>query len=204
MLAVDGIKCCTKCEESKPVSEFGKNAKTLDGLFHWCKPCSRAQTAQWRAANLERNRENSRAWRAANPGAQADACRRSRLKHGDKRRAEVSAWFREHPELAALYENRRRARSEGASGSHTVEEFRDLLQHYGGKCAYCGAPATCRDHVIPLKRGGSDNITNLLPACASCNSSKRTRQIWEWRPELMWRGDITARLNGQPSIRLSA
>lgn len=42
-------------------------------------------------------------------------------------------------------------------------------------CVYCGAPAEHMDHVIPKAQGGSDDPTNLVPACASCNIKKGAR-----------------------------
>jgi 5-methylcytosine-specific restriction endonuclease McrA len=50
-----------------------------------------------------------------------------------------------------------------------------------GICVYCGGPATSMDHVIPRCRGGSDDPTNLVPACQSCNASKRELTPDEWR-----------------------
>lgn len=37
-------------------------------------------------------------------------------------------------------------------------------------CHWCqNAPATQADHVIPVHEGGTDNLDNLVPACATCN-----------------------------------
>jgi 5-methylcytosine-specific restriction endonuclease McrA len=33
------------------------------------------------------------------------------------------------------------------------------------------------DHIIPLKRGGADNLTNKAAAHAECNSKKRARLV---------------------------
>jgi hypothetical protein len=49
-------------------------------------------------------------------------------------------------------------------------------------CAYCG----CRpgsehlhvDHLVPVSRGGSDNIENLCCACETCNSRKSNAIIF--------------------------
>lgn len=42
-------------------------------------------------------------------------------------------------------------------------------------CAYCGAPATTADHVVPITLGGSHELDNLVPACSHCNTSKLNR-----------------------------
>ncbi|WP_073925916.1 HNH endonuclease signature motif containing protein [Streptomyces sp. CB03911] len=41
-------------------------------------------------------------------------------------------------------------------------------------CFYCEGPLTDMqlDHVIPLCRGGADDPSNLVPACARCNGAK--------------------------------
>ena len=35
-----GTKICSKCKRELPISEFGKNKTTKDGLNSWCKLCS--------------------------------------------------------------------------------------------------------------------------------------------------------------------
>lgn len=56
-----------------------------------------------------------------------------------------------------------------------------LLAATGGLCAYdCGRPATTMDHVIPVANGGDTSPGNMVPACVSCNSSKKDRDPWPW------------------------
>ena len=54
-----------------------------------------------------------------------------------------------------------------------------------GHCAYCGCELEYRDmqvdHVIPLRRGGSDDVDNMLPACRSCNHYKATLTVDEYK-----------------------
>jgi len=50
-------------------------------------------------------------------------------------------------------------------------------------CFYCGTfdEQGQVDHIIPLSRGGTDNLENLVWACQSCNSSKGDMTLQEWR-----------------------
>jgi len=64
---------------------------------------------------------------------------------------------------------------------------RILNKVQSGKCAYCdGAPSYGLDieHLVPVSRGGSDDITNLIGACGACNSSKADLTALEY---LLWK-----------------
>lgn len=47
-----------------------------------------------------------------------------------------------------------------------------------------GVRAEVVDHVEPLEQGGADDITNLVPACRSCNASKKDRTPVQWKKSL--------------------
>lgn len=49
----------------------------------------------------------------------------------------------------------------------------------GGRCAYCSAPATSLDHVVPRSRGGEHSWDNVVSACGRCNHVKADRGIAE-------------------------
>lgn len=40
------------------------------------------------------------------------------------------------------------------------------------RCTYCGGPFEDVDHFVPRNLGGSDDFSNLVPACAACNAAK--------------------------------
>lgn len=62
-----------------------------------------------------------------------------------------------------------------------MQEWREKCALLGNVCIYCGeAKPLTRDHDVPLTRGGTDDIANLLPACKSCNSRKGTRTAREY------------------------
>ena len=67
-----------------------------------------------------------------------------------------------------------------------------VLDKYGGKCAYCGCELKERftiDHIEPKLRGmwyskrvpGDDVLSNYNPSCHSCNSSKGSLTLEQFR-----------------------
>lgn len=61
----------------------------------------------------------------------------------------------------------------------SVAEWARLRRHVMArdkmKCRYCGAPAKHIDHVVPVCQGGTNDIDNLVAACATCNLTKSGR-----------------------------
>lgn len=56
---------------------------------------------------------------------------------------------------------------------------RHVLDRDGRTCQLqlpgCTLVATTADHVVPLNRGGTDDLSNLRGACLRCNSKKQDR-----------------------------
>ena len=59
----------------------------------------------------------------------------------------------------------------------------NVFRRDGYVCTYCGDTETkfTADHVIPLSRGGTNDLTNLVACCIPCNNSKSHRFLSEWR-----------------------
>lgn len=81
---------------------------------------------------------------------------------------------------------------------------REIYEKYGGRCAYCGNPIQYEemeiDHLIPLRNGGADDVTNYMPACRPCNFYKGTSTIERFRGNLQ---TLTERLEKVYIYRLA-
>ena len=70
---------------------------------------------------------------------------------------------------------------DAADNDLTAAEWAAILDVWGC-CAYCAAVGISlqRDCVQPLSRGGRYTVTNIVPACASCNASKSNSEVTSW------------------------
>lgn len=80
----------------------------------------------------------------------------------------------------------RRAASFGVYDRITTADVRKVMA--ADKCFYCnGRDKLGLDHVVPLARGGPNELTNLVCCCLSCNISKRNGDRpgrWSWDHEV--------------------
>jgi 5-methylcytosine-specific restriction endonuclease McrA len=77
-----------------------------------------------------------------------------------------------------------------------------LLAKWNHRCAYClstGVPLEL-DHVEPKARGGSDRLSNRVPACHACNQAKADTSLEEFLAD---RPEVLARIQAQRKAPLS-
>jgi len=108
---------------------------------------------------------------------------------------------------------RRKRRVASVVNDLTASEWEALTEAWGG-CAYCcatDAPLQ-RDCVLPIGRGGRYTLTNVVPACGSCNASKGRLEVTTWlrqrrldeRAFLIRHAEIQAVLVARPGPLASA
>jgi 5-methylcytosine-specific restriction endonuclease McrA len=152
-------KVCRDCGVEKPASEFGRQTAARDGLTSYCNACNRLRSADYYVANREALIQKVWVYQKRNPGMNRSArmaCRQNE-----------------------------RAKQSGAEGTFTAQDWRDLLDYYGNRCAYCLRHADevgelTADHIYPLSRGGSGGIENIVPSCMRCNCSKGNKNLLEF------------------------
>lgn len=155
------------------------------------KETSKERARAWHADHREFANERSRRWRNENLEAAKQHDRDRYLLRRDESIARASKWQQNNPIKARQKQNRwrkenpekfhgqisrRQAKEKGASRNDlTAADWLIIKKQFGFRCAYCGEkkPLT-RDHIIPLSKGGGHTLSNIVPACRSCNSKKGT------------------------------
>lgn len=145
-------RTCIKCRSSKTLEFFNIGNQTV------CKECYRPP----KKADLK-NR--------------ASRLRANMKRHMDKVNSDPILRSERLARLTA-HANNRRARILSVGGSFTASEFAAVCSMARGKCVRCGATRKLTaDHVLPITRGGSSNISNIQPLCQRCNSSKSDKYL---------------------------
>jgi 5-methylcytosine-specific restriction endonuclease McrA len=145
-------KVCNGCGVDKPLSEYYKETRGKYGVRGVCKSCYILRLKRYR--QTEHGRE---------------ARRRVLSKYFKTDKGKIVNKRRKHTRRAKLKD----------AGTYTNEEWKDRLLEYNHCCAYCYKPFPVEeltiDHMIPLSRGGTNTIDNIVPACKPCNSRKKNK-----------------------------
>jgi 5-methylcytosine-specific restriction endonuclease McrA len=144
------------------------------------------------------------AWRKNNPDKVKKMIEKDRTLHKERYLQTVYAWAKTHPERikeirkkhnqknpqrGLKHDRARRARKLGIG--HEPYTDKQVLDTYGSLCHICGiaidltAPRVSTkegwqlglhiDHLIPLSKGGVDNLSNVRPSHAQCNLRKGSK-----------------------------
>lgn len=110
----------------------------------------------------------------------------------ESKKAYNKKYEKQYPERSQFSSNRywSRKRNSDVKGSFTFKQWQTKKKQYHYCCAYCGiiekeairtqGYRLTIDHIVPPSRGGSDYISNIVPACKHCNSSKNA-DVWKPR-----------------------
>jgi 5-methylcytosine-specific restriction endonuclease McrA len=95
---------------------------------------------------------------------------------------------RDEKERAGNRERQARFRKNGGGKPDRWNAIRiKILERDNYVCAYCGKAATSVDHITPQSKGGTEDNSNLVGCCKSCNQIKNDRTL-EKAGMSFWRG----------------
>jgi 5-methylcytosine-specific restriction endonuclease McrA len=144
----------------------------------------RAYRRAYNEKNAERRSAHQRAYAAANPDARFESQQKYYYSNAEKILAKLRAKYAADPDKMIAIGHNRRARIKGNGGTYTSAEIKAMRLAQAGICTYCQyqhePDELTIDHIIPVKQGGSNYISNICLACDRCNKSKnnRTREQW--------------------------
>ena len=132
---------------------------------------------QWANGHRDYNRERGRKYRADNIESERARSIKYRTEHAVECGKRTRTWSRLHPEKIIAYKHKRKA-LEHSGGEFSAIQWKELCERFYYKCVSCGEskPLTV-DHIVPLSKGGTNDIENIQPLCLSCNSRKHTNTI---------------------------
>lgn len=56
-----------------------------------------------------------------------------------------------------------------------------IKEEWNYQCCYCGSKQNLSlDHIVPKIKGGTDDTSNLVCACVSCNRDKAHQKMEDW------------------------
>jgi 5-methylcytosine-specific restriction endonuclease McrA len=180
------VKTCTKCGESKPLTEFHRNrCNGLEARRPDCRTCqsvrnkaySKANRAResarvhaWNVAHPEHVKARNRAWYLAHREEHLERSRQYLQNNREKVRETKRQYHSRRPEVRKAIDAKRRA----VPGSHTAEDLQRILAGQKYRCWWCGCKLKKYhvDHRIPVGLGGTNDPSNLVMACVPCNVRK--------------------------------
>lgn len=174
-----GMKWCIKCRIWQAVDEFNMDASRGDGRTSVChkrhvrlKAGPSQRVRRMRLASDEKWCSDCKKW------LPSDAVQQGRCR--EHRNAAARRWYAGGSPAAQAVSGRNFARRRGLEPipGWWADETR---REFSGLCAYgCGRPGNTWDHIWPVSRGGISAPGNLVPACSSCNSSKKASDPTPW------------------------
>lgn len=104
--------------------------------------------------------------------------RTKRTRDPIKRLRYLRKYYENNKEKIKALTREYRARKKQAIGRHTAAEIAALLKKQGYQCVYCKASIKNgyeADHIIAVRNGGTNWISNIQLTCKSCNCRKSAK-----------------------------
>jgi 5-methylcytosine-specific restriction endonuclease McrA len=152
----------------------------------------RARWADYRARNRDKVLQATQEWRLRNADHIKAYSRRYHQEHLEQCRLKSRNYYRDHLEeclaRARSYNASVRRPLEKAQGDgYTRDDIRLQYRSQHGKCWHCFKPVGKKfhvDHLIPLRKGGKHDASNIVIACPLCNLSKKDKLCYIWNGRL--------------------
>jgi len=195
-------QCAGTCQQWLPATSefFYVNSTAKSGLSAKCKECTKARSRAWKAAHKEERSASGKAYYHANKSEIGRKQKAYTNGHIGVSHTYHHYYYLAHKEEAyerakrykktdrgrlgnRAHLHRRRARKRATGGSYTAQQLQQQVERQKSRCYYCKVKLSKvyhADHIVPLSRGGTNDISNIVLACPACNLRKGTKLPHEW------------------------
>lgn len=178
-------KLCSKCGKWLPCTGeyFYKNkSNSIDGLHPYCKKCSIKKAKESTKRNYDKHLEALR-----RNNARPETIEKMRANANKQRESGYQKQYqKKHPEKFKQYREKRQHKDHNI----TKSEWKFCKSYFNCSCAYCGISEIEAKrkygnvlHKEHVNHEGTNNLSNCIPACKSCNSLKWKFSLDEWYNE---------------------
>lgn len=183
------VKECSICREVKGIECFysyqRKNSlieKNI-GYFSYCKDCAIEKSEKWNAENPEKRRRQIKDYHSK----PETKIKNKEINRKYRERGDYREWQRNNKDKLDKYSQ---YRAENKYHEITKKEWEKCKGYFNDSCAYCGmtndeAKRVYKNylHKDHADHEGANDLSNCVPACKSCNSSKHVFILSVWYDE---------------------
>ncbi len=189
-------KQCSICHEWLPCNTeyyYVNKANGIDGFNPYCKECTKKKAVQWQQDNYERYQE----WFTERNSIYGndyykDVKRKWTKENRDYLNEKKKEWNNNNPDKLKQYNQ---TRIQHKKHKISKKEWIACKEYFDNSCAYCGLhqdkhyriwngkPKKIDLHKEHVDDNGANDLSNCVPSCQSCNSSKHTFDFKSWYSE---------------------
>lgn len=172
ILIVNNKRRCKTCKHNADSRNYQKNKEKIKQRIN-----------EYYAVNRDARLEYHKKYREENPEIVKERHAKWSRENKTRHLENVNSWRKNNPDKLLInrrtWHTNRRARLLNAPGNFSFENWLLKVVYYGWRCFYCkidlAIGTLTMDHRKPLAKGGSNWLSNLVPACKSCNSRKHAK-----------------------------
>jgi len=157
-------KVCSACKVNKPIDEFNKFSLSADGHKSQCRNCINIKQRKY--SKSDRGKKARKIYRQTETYIEYN-----------------TQYTKEYAERRKTINLNYRIRKANLEGSHDPQEVLAMqIMELGSLCPCCLETSLLDsrslDHIVPIQEGqiSSNDLSNVMYICSSCNSSKRDRK----------------------------
>lgn len=186
-------KKCKRCEEDKPFTEYytqqKKKASGEEYVYYnpRCKSCVNELSTEYRKEHHVEFMEYKKEWVKNNPEKHQGYIDKFHSEKKNQYKIQQKDWRQNNKDVMSEHARRYREEKQFKISNKEWERCKDYFNY---TCAYCGISENEAQklydkglHKEHAMNKGSNDLSNCLPSCTRCNSSKYTEDYTYWYTE---------------------